>query len=62
MVNRKIKPTTIYFKSWGNIDAQQAMPAELLAYVDYLEKYLNTKVAMVSNGPGREQLIELADK
>ncbi len=61
MVNRKITPTTIYFKSWGNIEANKPMPSELMEYVGYLEKYLNTKVAMVSNGPGREQLIDLAD-
>lgn len=59
MVNRKITPTTMHFKSWGNIDPAKALPKELNDYVDYLEKYLNTKVTMVSNGPGREQLIVL---
>lgn len=61
MVNRTIVPTNIYFKSWGSIDAGKPLPVELKEYVDYLEKYLNTKVAMVSNGPGREQLIDLTD-
>ncbi|MEZ5053680.1 MAG: adenylosuccinate synthetase [Chitinophagales bacterium] len=59
MVNKKIEPVYSYFKSWGNIDNTQTLPQELQAYVTYLEKYLNTKVSMVSNGPGREQLIEL---
>lgn len=59
MVNKKIEPVYSYFKSWGNIDNNQTLPQELQAYVTYLEKYLNTKVSMVSNGPGREQLIEL---
>lgn len=59
IVNKKIKPTTVYFKSWGTIPASGPISAELQEYVDYLEKYLNTKVAMVSNGPGREQLIDL---
>ena len=61
MVNKKIVPTNIFFKSWGDIPASRPISAELKAYVDYLEKYLNTKVAMVSNGPGREQLIDLTE-
>lgn len=61
MVNKKIVPTNIYFKSWGNINATGPISSELQEYVDYLEKYLNTKVAMVSNGPGREQLIDLTE-
>ncbi len=61
MVNKKIIPTNIFFKSWGDIPASGPISAELKAYVDYLEKYLNTKVAMVSNGPGREQLIDLTE-
>lgn len=59
MVNKTVEPTTIYFKSWGNIDATKPLPTELTNYINYLEKYLATKVSMVSNGPGREQLIEL---
>ena len=59
MVNKKIIPTNIYFKSWGNIDATKPLPIELKEYVDYLEKYLNVPVSMVSNGPGREELIDL---
>jgi adenylosuccinate synthase len=61
MVNKKIVPTNIFFKSWGDIPASGPISTELNAYVDYLEKYLNTKVAMVSNGPGREQLIDLTE-
>jgi adenylosuccinate synthase len=59
MVNKKITPTTQTFKSWGNIDAIKPLPTELNEYINYLEKYLNVPVAMVSNGPGREQLIDL---
>ncbi|MDB5228121.1 MAG: adenylosuccinate synthase [Bacteroidota bacterium] len=59
MVNKNIKPVNISFKSWGNIETDQPLPAELKEYVEYLEKYLNIRVSMVSNGPGREQLIDL---
>lgn len=60
MVNKAIEPTTTYFKSWGNINAAEPLPKELTNYIDYLEKYLDTKVSMVSNGPGREQLIDVS--
>jgi adenylosuccinate synthase len=61
MVNREIVPTNIFFKSWGTINATGPISIELQDYVNYLETYLNTKVAMVSNGPGREQLIDLTE-
>jgi adenylosuccinate synthase len=59
MVGKAIGTTTILFKSWGNIDANSTLPKELITYVKYLEEYLDVPVTMVSNGPGREQLIEL---
>jgi adenylosuccinate synthase len=40
---------------------QNHFQVELKDYVDYLEKYLNVPVSMVSNGPGREQLIDLTE-
>ncbi|HPN20126.1 MAG TPA: adenylosuccinate synthetase, partial [Chitinophagales bacterium] len=61
MVNREIVPTNIFFKSWGTINPTGPISSELQDYVNYLETYLNTKVAMVSNGPGREQLIDLTE-
>ncbi len=59
MVNKPITTTTKTFKSWGNIDATKALPKELKEYVAYLEEYLTVPVSMVSNGPGREELIDL---
>jgi adenylosuccinate synthase len=59
MVNKTIKPATVMFKSWGQLDVNAPLPKELSEYVSYLEEYLRIPVAMVSNGPGREQLIDL---
>ena len=59
MVNKTIATTTKTFKSWGNIDASKPLPTELKDYVAFLEEYLTVPVAMVSNGPGREELIDL---
>ncbi len=62
MVNKAIDTTTILFKSWGNIEHNSILPKELSTYIKYLEEYLDVPVTMVSNGPGREQLIELTIK
>lgn len=62
MVHKKIKPVVSTFKSWGNVDASKTFPAELSKYIAFLEDYLNIPVSMVSNGPGREQLIDLQNK
>lgn len=61
MVNKEITPTYITFKSWGNIDTTKDLPEELRKYVSFLEDYLNIPVAMVSNGPARESLIDLTE-
>ncbi|HQV78042.1 MAG TPA: adenylosuccinate synthase [Chitinophagales bacterium] len=61
MVNKEIKPIFEYFKSWGNLENNRTLPIELQDYINFLEDYLQTKVSMVSNGPGREQLIDLED-
>lgn len=61
MVNKKIAPVFSYFKSWRKINKGQQLPEELTQYIAYLEDYLKTKVSMVSNGPGRDELIELED-
>lgn len=60
MVNKTIRPVTVNFKSWGSIENDKALPQELFDYVAYLEEYLGIPVVMVSNGPGREQLIDLS--
>jgi adenylosuccinate synthase len=59
MVHKTIQPVTVSFKSWGALEIDAPLPQQLSEYVDYLEKYLKIPVAMVSNGPGREQLIDL---
>ncbi len=61
MVNKVITPKNITFRSWGNIDSSQLLPDELREYVSFLEDYLKVPVAMVSNGPAREALIDLTE-
>lgn len=59
MVNKPITPINKTFKSWGNIKEDEPIKQELKDYIDFLEDYLKVPVAMVSNGPAREDLIEL---
>lgn len=58
LVTDPVEPVFEYVKSWGDLPADGSVPAEMQSYVDYLEKYLDTKVSWVSVGPGRDQLIE----
>lgn len=56
-----LKPIYQTFKGW-NIDltkmnSEDQMPQELLAYIDFLEKELDTPIVIVSVGPDRTQTI-----
>jgi len=58
----KIEPVLESFKGW-NADTTQikkydALPVKMSEYVDFINKYLGVKIAYISNGPGRDQLIE----
>lgn len=53
-----IEPNFEMLKSWGDAPASTGnMPKEMSDYISFLEAYLQTPVAWVSVGPGREQLI-----
>jgi adenylosuccinate synthase len=54
----KIEPVNVMKKSWGEYTDKTSIPAEMQEYIEFLENYLQTKVAWISVGPGREQLID----
>lgn len=54
----EIEPVNVMKKSWGEYADKASVPAEMREYIDFLEAYLLTKVAWISVGPGREQLID----
>ncbi len=58
LVTESVEPVFTYTKSWGDLPADNSVPAEMQNYIDFLENYLDTKVSWVSVGPGRDQLIE----
>jgi adenylosuccinate synthase len=35
------------------------LPEKMKEYVQFINKYLGVKIAYISNGPGRDQLIEI---
>lgn len=59
-----IEPELQSFPGWktdiSGIKAEKDLPVAAVQYIDFINKYLGVKVAWISNGPGREQLIEIA--
>ena len=58
LCSTEIDPVYDTFESWGEID--ETLPETLDKYVKFIEEYLGIPVYMISIGPGREQLIDLA--
>ncbi len=62
MMQHSITPVLSGFSGWKKditgITSYEALPEAMKTYISYIDKYLNTKVSYISNGPGRNQLIE----
>jgi adenylosuccinate synthase len=60
LVNEKITPIYTQMKGW-NISlkgiSEDAMPAELSQYIDFLERELNVPITLISTGPDRTQTV-----
>lgn len=58
-----IEPQWKTFDGWktdtSGIKAQATLPDTMVKYIDFINGYLGVKVAYISNGPGRDQLIEI---
>jgi adenylosuccinate synthase len=58
----EIKPVLQTFKGWSNDTASckefNELPAEMKAFVDAVDAYLGVPIKYVSNGPGRDQILE----
>jgi len=59
------KPEPVYksFKGWNVVTSAaksySALPDSMKTYVDFINQYLGIKVNFISNGPGREQIIDI---
>jgi adenylosuccinate synthase len=63
MTKVAIEPEWKAFKGWSQdtsaMKSPDQLPAVMKQYIAYINDYLGVKVAYVSNGPGRDQLIEI---
>jgi adenylosuccinate synthase len=57
-----IQPLLRSFPGWGTdttaVKKYDQLPEKMKEYVQFINNYLGVKIAYISNGPGREQLIE----
>ena len=62
MLQQAITPILSSYKGWkSDITATKsydALPEAMKEYISYIDSYLKVKVSYISNGPGRNQLIE----
>lgn len=60
-----IVPVYKKFPGWNtpssSVIKATELPATMLSYVDFINKYLGVKVHYISNGPGRDQLIDVSN-
>jgi adenylosuccinate synthase len=63
MSRLKIEPVLQSFQGWKTdittLKKYDNLPDEMKEYVQFVNKYLGVKIAYISNGPGRDQLIEI---
>ncbi|HSZ33550.1 MAG TPA: adenylosuccinate synthase [Puia sp.] len=62
MLQRPIEPVLAPFKGWKKdittVKDFDSLPEEMKTYISYIDSYLKVNVSYISNGPGRDQLIE----
>jgi adenylosuccinate synthase len=62
MSRMKIEPILESFQGWKSdttsLKKYDNLPGKMKEYVEYINKFLGVKIAYISNGPGRDQLIE----
>ena len=58
----KIEPELQSFEGWKmdttSLKKYDQLPEKMREYVQFINKYLGVRIAYISNGPGRDQLIE----
>ena len=58
----KIEPVLQRFDGWRSditgVKKYEDLPVKMREYVQYINQYLGVSIAYISNGPGRDQLIE----
>ena len=61
---QKTEPVYKSFEGWNQptsaIKDYKKLPSTMKTYVDFINKTLGVNISFISNGPGREQIIEVA--
>jgi len=62
MTRVHIQPVWRSFPGWGTditaVNKYEQLPVKMKEYVQFINNYLGVRIAYISNGPGRDQLIE----
>ncbi|HEY4156288.1 MAG TPA: adenylosuccinate synthase [Puia sp.] len=62
MLQQVIEPVLSSYTGWKSditaINTYDGLPAAMKEYISFIDSYLKVKVSYISNGPGRNQLIE----
>jgi adenylosuccinate synthase len=62
MLQQAIEPVLSSFQGWRKdittIKDFHSLPEEMKTYISFIDSYLKVNVSYISNGPGRDQLIE----
>jgi adenylosuccinate synthase len=63
MTWNKIEPQYQNFKGWNKditkIKEEAELPEEMQQYVQFINKSLGAPIRYISNGPGRDQIVEI---
>jgi adenylosuccinate synthase len=63
MTKVSIEPVWQSFRGWKKditaIKDQNALPKEMVGYVQFINEYLGVDIRFISNGPGRDQLVKI---
>ena len=61
ITSNKITPNYKEFKGWDDditqIKIEDDLPDELISYINYIEKFVNVPIKLISVGPDRNQTI-----
>jgi adenylosuccinate synthase len=62
MTRVNIEPVLQAFPGWKKdssaINKSEDLPKQMKEYIEFINKFLRIPISYISNGPGREQLIE----
>jgi adenylosuccinate synthase len=63
MTRHKIQPVLQTLKGWNTVTSEihdsDHLPFQMKDYVEYINNFVDVRVSYISNGPGRDQLVQI---